>query len=38
MAKNRSSAPLLTWLSQMAVANTLVLPGVPSALQAPPRV
>ncbi len=31
----QSCAPLLTWLSQMAVANTLVLPGVPSALQAP---
>lgn len=31
----QSSEPLLTWLSQMAVANTLVLPGVPSALQAP---
>lgn len=33
--EEQSSAPLLTWLSQMAVANTLVLPGVPSALQAP---
>ncbi len=31
----QSSAPLLTWLSQMALANTLVLPGVPTALQAP---
>ena len=30
----QSSAPLLQWLSQMAVANTLVLPGTPSALQA----
>ncbi len=33
--EEQSSAPLLTWLSQMAVANTLVLPDVPSALQAP---
>ncbi|MCF8161046.1 MAG: circularly permuted type 2 ATP-grasp protein [Polaromonas sp.] len=33
--EEQSSAPLLTWLSQMAVANTLVLPGVPTALQAP---
>jgi uncharacterized circularly permuted ATP-grasp superfamily protein/uncharacterized alpha-E superfamily protein len=33
--EEQSSAPLLSWLSQMAVANTLVLPGVPSALQAP---
>ena len=33
--EEQSSVPLLTWLSQMAVANTLVLPGVPSALQAP---
>ncbi len=30
----QSSLPLLHWLSQMAVANTLVLPGVPSADQA----
>ena len=30
----QSSAPLLQWLSQMAVANTLVLPGTPSAQQA----
>ncbi|OQW89980.1 MAG: A circularly permuted ATPgrasp family protein [Rhodoferax ferrireducens] len=30
-----SSVPLLTWLGQMAVANTLVLPGVPTPLQAP---
>ena len=33
--EEQSSVPLLNWLSQMAVANTLVLPGVPSALQAP---
>ncbi len=33
--EEQSSAPLLTWLSQMAVANTLVLPSVPSAVQAP---
>jgi uncharacterized circularly permuted ATP-grasp superfamily protein/uncharacterized alpha-E superfamily protein len=33
--EEQSTAPLLTWLNQMAVANTLVLPGVPSALQAP---
>ena len=32
--EDQSSAPLLSWLSQMAVANTLVLPGVPSATQA----
>lgn len=32
--EEQSSSPLLTWLSQMAVANTLVLPGVPSAAQA----
>ncbi|MDR3370852.1 circularly permuted type 2 ATP-grasp protein [Rhodoferax sp.] len=30
-----TSVPLMTWLSQMAVANTLVLPGVPTPLQAP---
>jgi uncharacterized circularly permuted ATP-grasp superfamily protein/uncharacterized alpha-E superfamily protein len=30
----QSSPPLLHWLSQMAVANTLVLPSVPSADQA----
>ena len=30
-----SSQALLTWLGQMAVANTLVLPGVPTPLQAP---
>ena len=33
--EEQSCAPLLTWLSQMALANTLVLPGVPTALQAP---
>ena len=33
--EEQSSAPLLNWLSQMALANTLVLPGVPSALKAP---
>ena len=32
--EDQSSAPLLAWLSKMAIANTLVLPGVPSALQA----
>ena len=32
--EDQSSAPLLSWLSQMAVANTLMLPGVPSATQA----
>ncbi len=32
--EEQSSPPLLLWLSKMAVANTLVLPGVPSALQA----
>jgi uncharacterized circularly permuted ATP-grasp superfamily protein/uncharacterized alpha-E superfamily protein len=32
--EDQSSQPLLAWLSQMAVANTLVLPGVPSAAQA----
>ncbi len=32
--EEQSSAPLLQWLSQMAVANTLVLPGTPSAVQA----
>jgi uncharacterized alpha-E superfamily protein len=31
--EDQSSAPLLSWLSKMAVANTLVLPSVPSALQ-----
>ena len=29
------SAPLLAWLGQMAQANTLVLPGVPTPAQAP---
>jgi uncharacterized circularly permuted ATP-grasp superfamily protein/uncharacterized alpha-E superfamily protein len=33
--EEQSSAPLLAWLSQMALANTLVLPVVPTALQAP---
>ncbi len=32
--EEQSSPPLLQWLSKMAVANTLVLPGVPSTLQA----
>ena len=32
--EEQSSAPLLAWLSKMAVANTLVLPRVPSAAQA----
>jgi uncharacterized circularly permuted ATP-grasp superfamily protein/uncharacterized alpha-E superfamily protein len=32
--EDQSSAPLLAWLSKMALANTLVLPGVPSASQA----
>ena len=32
--EDRTSTPLLDWLGKMAVANTLVLPGVPSALQA----
>jgi uncharacterized alpha-E superfamily protein len=32
--EDQSSAPLLAWLSKMAVANTLVLPGVPTLLQA----
>lgn len=30
-----ASAPLLAWLGQMALANTLVLPGVPTPAQAP---
>jgi len=30
-----SSQELLTWLGKMALANTLVLPGVPTPLQAP---
>jgi uncharacterized circularly permuted ATP-grasp superfamily protein/uncharacterized alpha-E superfamily protein len=29
------SAPLLTWLGQLALCNTLVLPGVPTPSQAP---
>jgi uncharacterized circularly permuted ATP-grasp superfamily protein/uncharacterized alpha-E superfamily protein len=32
--EDQTSEPLLQWLSAMAVANTLVLPGVPSAVQA----
>ena len=32
--EDQTSAPLLQWLTRMAVANTLVLPGVPSAVQA----
>jgi uncharacterized circularly permuted ATP-grasp superfamily protein/uncharacterized alpha-E superfamily protein len=32
--EDQSSLSLLAWLSKMAVANTLVLPGVPSAAQA----
>jgi uncharacterized circularly permuted ATP-grasp superfamily protein/uncharacterized alpha-E superfamily protein len=32
--EDQSSLPLLAWLSKMAVANTLVLPDVPSASQA----
>jgi uncharacterized circularly permuted ATP-grasp superfamily protein/uncharacterized alpha-E superfamily protein len=32
--EDQNCAPLLDWLSRMAVANTLVLPGVPSATQA----
>ncbi|MES2878372.1 MAG: circularly permuted type 2 ATP-grasp protein, partial [Pseudomonadota bacterium] len=32
--EDQSSPPLLVWLSKMAVANTLVMPGVPSAAQA----
>ena len=32
--EEQSSQPLLNWLGKMALANTLVLPGVPSALQA----
>jgi uncharacterized circularly permuted ATP-grasp superfamily protein/uncharacterized alpha-E superfamily protein len=33
--EEQGCVPLLSWLSQMALANTLVLPGVPTALQAP---
>ena len=32
--EDQSSVPLLAWLSQLASANTLVLPGVPPAQQA----
>jgi uncharacterized circularly permuted ATP-grasp superfamily protein/uncharacterized alpha-E superfamily protein len=32
--EDQTSVPLLQWLSKMALANTLVLPGVPSAVQA----
>ena len=32
--EDQTSVPLLQWLSKMAMANTLVLPGVPSAVQA----
>jgi uncharacterized circularly permuted ATP-grasp superfamily protein/uncharacterized alpha-E superfamily protein len=32
--EDQSSQPLLHWLSKMAIANTLVLPGVPAATQA----
>ena len=32
--EDQSSVPLLEWLSSMAVTNTLVLPGVPSAVHA----
>ena len=32
--EDQTSVPLQQWLSQMAVANTLVLPGVPTAVQA----
>ena len=32
--EDQSCVPLLTWLSKMAVANTLVLPTVPAATQA----
>jgi uncharacterized circularly permuted ATP-grasp superfamily protein/uncharacterized alpha-E superfamily protein len=32
--EDQTSTPLLQWLTKMAVANTLVLPGVPSAVQA----
>ena len=32
--EDQSSQPLLNWLSKMATANTLVLPGVPAATQA----
>ena len=32
--EDQSSVPLMAWLSRMAIANTLVLPGVPGATQA----
>jgi uncharacterized circularly permuted ATP-grasp superfamily protein/uncharacterized alpha-E superfamily protein len=32
--EDQSSAPLLTWLTELAVANALVLPAVPAATQA----
>ena len=32
--EEQSSTPLLQWLTQLAQINTLVLPGVPSAVQA----
>jgi uncharacterized circularly permuted ATP-grasp superfamily protein/uncharacterized alpha-E superfamily protein len=32
--EDQTSPPLLQWLSKMALTNTLVLPGVPSAVQA----
>jgi len=32
--EDQTCAPLLTWLGQMALANTLVLPGVPTPAQA----
>lgn len=32
--EDQTSAPLLQWLTKMALANTLVLPGVPTAVQA----
>ncbi len=32
--EEQTSAPLLVWLGQMAQANTLVLPGVPTPIQA----
>jgi uncharacterized circularly permuted ATP-grasp superfamily protein/uncharacterized alpha-E superfamily protein len=32
--EEQSSQPLLNWLGKMAISNTLVLPGVPSVLQA----
>ncbi len=32
--EDQTSAPLLQWLTKMAIASTLVLPGVPTAVQA----